>query len=363
MENGSDSTNPRYGNTGVERTTENPLRACLDWVEGTLKIENFRLIFELFNVPESEWEMCEKGLMRYRRQMRYGKIVVLWDGIDDNMGVHFVMSGAACRQFESYYHFGWHRFLNDIVVKYSGQFSRIDAAIDDFKGYFTVRAMVCRVKRGEVSSRFKMAKNEESIRIEDGSTMGQTIYFGSKKSDLQVRIYDKLEERKAKGIEIEEGLEVWVRTELQMRNARAQAFAFCVIRSYSNGQKELENNVGHIVAGVLKNSIIVRTRNKGDSNKRRWPVCEWWDEYLGEVGKISLADKAPDRTIEQTKKWFENQIPRTFAKIYLAMSQDDEYIKKLILKGYGKLSESDINQIDSYLKRFKEEGSEDDDAG
>lgn len=358
---GEERANPRYGNTGVGRTALNPLRACLDWVEGTLKVENFRLIFELFNIPETEWEIREKGMFRYKRQMRHGKIIVLWDGINaEDMGVHFILSGEACRQFEARYPYGWYRFLNDAIVKYNGQFSRIDAAIDDFKGYYTVRAMVGRVKRGEVTSKFKLGKNEETIRIMDGETLGQTIYFGSKKSDLQVRIYDKLQERLAKGIEVEEGLETWVRTELQMRNNRAQAFAIRVIKSYPNGNVELANNVGHIIAGILRNVITVRSKLKSDTNKSRWPVCRWWTEYLGDVERISLADKAPDRTLEQTKRWAEQQMPRTLAKLYMAMGGDGEYIRAMIAKGLDKLTKADMEQIDSYLMRFKEEGAEDD---
>jgi phage replication initiation protein len=359
--NSAERVNPRYTNRGVGHTSLNPLRACLDWVQGTLKIENYRLIFELFNIPEEGWNVSDKGMMMYRKKMTHGKIVVLWDGINEDMGVHFILSGEACRQFESIYPFGWHRFLVDVVQKYAGQFSRIDAAIDDFHGYYSVRAMRGKVKRGEVSSRFKNMEGIEKIRIRDGENVGHSVYFGADSSDVQIRIYDKKQEREAKGVEVEEGVENWVRTELQLRNKRSHAFAVRVIKSYSNGNKELENNVGLIIAGVLKKMITVRTRNKSDDNKGRWPICKWWSDYLGDVAKISLADRAPDLTLEQTKKWFEQQSPRTLAKLYLAMSSDDKYIDALIKKGIQRLTESDIHQIDSYLIRFAEEGADDGD--
>lgn len=358
MVEGSNESRPPYGNTGVVHTSSNPLRACVDWVEATLKTENLQIAFDLLNMKETDFILMDRGAMGYRRQLRAGNIIILADG-NEGMGIHIVMSGQGCRQFEASYPYTWSKFFNDIFKKGEGHFTRLDAAIDDFKGYFTIRQIRGKVRRGECSSKFRGMKSIEKFLIKDGSTKGATCYFGSDKSDIKVRFYDKLQERKAQGLEIEEGLTVWNRTEIEMRDEKADAFAILLINSYINHLGQEKKRIGQIIAGALKNYITFRKKN-GDSNKSRWDVCEWWIEFLGDVEKISLSEQAPDRTLEQTKKWFEKQTPRTMAKLYLALGSDMNYLENLIRSGITKLSEFDIQQVDSYLKRFKEEGAEDD---
>lgn len=347
----SDLVDPRIGNTGVQNTSVESLRACVDWVEATFFVENFEIVFETLNLPRDNWIQFDRGALGYKKQMRCGKIVLLYDGME-NMGIHMIMSGQACRQFEDKYQYTWAHFFNVIFKQGNGHFTRIDAAVDDFKGYFTIRQLRGKIRRGEASSKFKTARGIEKVKIADGSEAGETLYLGSDKSAVQVRFYDKLKERQGAGVEIEEGLTVWNRTEIQMRDKRADKFALILIRSYADNSNSAVNaEIGRIIAGVLKNYVNFLMPSN-DSNKARWEKCSWWLEFLGEVEKVRLSQKAPDRTIEQTKKWFERQIPRTMAKIHLSQGGDLDYLLNVLQAGCDQLNERDIKQIDDYIERW-----------
>lgn len=78
----------------------------------------------------------------------------------------------------------------------------MDSAIDDFKGVFTLKQIENKIKTGCVTSIFRTARNFEEHLLIEGSTNGQTIYFG--KSDVMIRFYDKYKERVNKGYALNE---------------------------------------------------------------------------------------------------------------------------------------------------------------
>ena len=107
------------------------------------------------------------------------------------------------------------------------------------------------------------------------SNAGNAVYFGSKKSNVFIRIYDKAAERGFDGEKFH-----WVRCELQLKDINAKGFV----------DKLSYTDLRELYLGVLKNYISFRVPTK-DSNKRRWPEAEWWAKFLDNAVRVSVWSK------------------------------------------------------------------------
>jgi len=89
------------------------------------------------------------------------------------------------------------------VSENGGHFSRIDIAIDDFDGIFTLEEIEQKVQNGEIISYFRRGRilKEYNLGLEDN--LGQTIYFGSPQSRIRIRMYDKAIEQLIKETNIQ----------------------------------------------------------------------------------------------------------------------------------------------------------------
>lgn len=88
-------------------------------------------------------------------------------------------------------YFAW-RLLND----YDFKPTRVDACIDDFFQHFNLNTLAKLVEKGYFSGTFR--KTPDIYRSENG---GLSVYFGSAQSELILRMYNKLAERKTKLID------------------------------------------------------------------------------------------------------------------------------------------------------------------
>ncbi|HHK5601594.1 TPA: replication initiation factor domain-containing protein [Bacillus tropicus] len=357
---------PPYSNTGAQNTSEKDeevLRACIDWVQVTFHgIDNGYLVSEILGLDITSFQEINSGQYGYRRCLMYGNIVIYYDGRHD-MGIHLQMSGQGCRQYESYGVKVWSELFLDILLCKS-KFSRLDVAIDDFLPYFKIPKLVKKIKKRELVSKFKDATRIEKIDIESGASKGNTIYYGSPQSRIQIRMYEKNLEREGKGFELEEGIKAWNRTEIQARNERAQKIAAIIARD-----KDGKETIGQAVRGILK--TYIRFVDTGtDSNRSRWKTSDFWDAFLGDVNELRLTDVAPDRTVERSLDWIDSQVVPTLSMLLLAFANDGDILYELAKDGLDRISDRDLNmmlefrennkdisfeKVMSYRRRIKEE--------
>lgn len=85
--------------------------------------------------------------------VRFGNIQIYYEGHSEDMGIHIHMGGQACREYEEYQVRTWAQLF--ALIFEQGHFTRIDIAIDDFKGYFKISAIERKIKTGQLSSKFK----------------------------------------------------------------------------------------------------------------------------------------------------------------------------------------------------------------
>ncbi len=248
-------------------------RFLVDWFTFTTKIHNLGEIKDILGLSAVEWiDFCGRSY-GYSNQIFYGGIRILWGGHDDEMGLCVEMSGQGCRTYESYGRGDW-AFLAAFVMSFSIKkvhLTRIDIAFDDRTGILDLNQILsdsdCRYWRGL----FRSGELYKGI----GDKKGQnSVIFGSRQSMVRLRIYDKAQERGFIG-----GLH-WIRVELQLRDDRANIFLRTPLP------------VGLLFAGVLRHYLLFCAPADGssDTNRRRWPIRDYWARFLGAVEPISIFD-------------------------------------------------------------------------
>lgn len=327
---------PPHGNTGAQSTGQ---RILIDWFAFTLP--SGEDIFSVLKVPGNEWIPIETKALGYNIMYLHGEMKVFVSTDREDMGVHCEFSGSACREYEFFFDNPWVDLIKRIRES-RGHFTRIDLAIDDFDGIFSLDEIESKVKNAELISYFRKGRILEEFNLSDKDYLGKTIYFGSTQSRIRIRMYDKAVEqllkeqksRESEAIEKESKEKVpssirkenktlreeqyrrerldltqkWNRTEIQSRDERAEAIADYLLTDLS---------MGEVVFGVLKNYLNFVNPSLTDSNKSRWPISEFWQKFLGIVEKLTLTTSKQKRTIKQIKEWIIRQVAPSLALLSL----------------------------------------------
>lgn len=276
----------------------------IDWLTFSVKKEDpSEVIRDYLGLDPALFQDTGYSLLGYNKVLRFSDICVCHEPRENqhfkNMGVCVSMSGNGCRAFETMSRLGAKDKQGKESVAFSALFrllaadetanvSRIDIACDDREGYLNMDEIVARTRANAVNSRMRWKDIHESI---DGvSKAGATVYIGAPSSDFRVRIYDKALEQGADGH--------WVRVELVMRSANANAFVAAATGS---------ENVGKLAAQVINDKFSFIERD--DSNISRCTVCEWWQNFVDELDKVRLVSREViQHGVERIRSWIENQV-------------------------------------------------------
>lgn len=244
----------------AEKPTVQDNQILVDWLTFSSKVDSIETAQQLLGLTEVSWQQMERGRNGYRQRIMFDNISILYDGAD-GMGICVDMTGSGCRAFESFSSRSWDALFQDIMDD-DYNISRLDMAYDDHTGVLDIDVLQDDTDDHHYVSAFRKWK------VEYGSE-GVTIYHGSQKSDMLIRIYDKAAEQGLDGAH-------WVRVELQMRNVIASGFVAGAI----------SRPIGEQFRGVLHNYLryVVPT---ADTNMSRWPMTAYWEELLESVNRIS----------------------------------------------------------------------------
>lgn len=260
---------------GLEFPKEN--RLIYDWLSLSTRIHKPDEIISLLGMESCPWEILTSGNGYTHRYYFNGISVSFVDGDMSHVGGFYLldMSGQGCRTFETYGS-GDFESLFKLVQREHGKekidqdvrLTRLDVAFDDMTGIFDIDVICDKTRLAEFVSRIQ---RYEAIY----GSKGNSVNFGSKGSNVFIRIYDKARERG-----YTDGRH-WVRCELQLRKENACGFV----------NKLPENSLSTLYCGVLKNYLSFREVNEEDSNKRRWEESPWWTAFLNNARAISVAEK------------------------------------------------------------------------
>lgn len=145
------------------------------------------------------------GFFSYPEHYHFGDIFVLVAPEDEKMGVLLELRGRGCRQFETYLFAqqrSWFDFFSLLNAE-NAVYKRVDLAVNDLSGLLDIPMMIDKCYAGECDTIFRSFDAYRSgelmnTREDEKAVMGNTLYIGSKKSDVYFCIYEKDYEQYAK---------------------------------------------------------------------------------------------------------------------------------------------------------------------
>ena len=343
--------------------TSNNLIISIDWLSFTIHTNNPSemeiddIVRDVDNILESIglkakcFRDCPNGANGYKRMKKYENISVLYDGAP-NMGIHVNVSGSsvgtlleAYREFiteDTPFGMAYTDFDETILSSFfnrlfdmGASITRLDLAIDDFGAqYYELDDIKRKQEKGKIISKWKTWHEISPKTTSSNDKIGQTLYFGSPQSEIQLRIYDKQLERNKV---LEPGNEnyiytPWVRWELEFHKDRANE----VSRMLSDGSA-----LGSVAVGVLAHYFRIIVFD--DCNKSRCSSERKWQKFIDNVKSLKITVHKTERTLEQEVKMFEKQQGRKVAKMALALGED--YLASLAMRYECRLTPRDLEQL------------------
>ena len=334
---------------GNSFTLSNGLKISCDFLSFTLS-QNVLTddILSSFGLNRDDFVKLPKGAYGYKSVLQYHgyNIRILFDG-SENMGIHFDISGSALEHFLSLFKEtlstdtsfgkGYELDFDDTVlicllklINSLGKITRFDLCCDDLGcNYFSVSDIVQYEKDQRIRTKFKYYEYDESKYCKN--PCGNTVYFGSPKSDIRLRIYDKQLERNRQLDENNKISTPWVRWEFQFRGSRAASVCNLITSGYS---------LGFVFSGVLKNyfSLI----NPDDSNISRCSLVSLYSDFLNGIEKLLLSLPVPEPSLSKRERWFNKQCLPTFLGLYIANGGNFDFLIPKISYSLNKLENDPV---------------------
>lgn len=305
----------------------------IDWLQFTIKDKTFAdVITNILQYPFNLFQQLPKGKLGYKKQIAYDNISVLYEGNLD-MGIHVILSGKGCRQFESK-----ESILNliDRINQNNGKLTRIDLALDDYKGDLVpFKKIKSDIIKGNIVTKWK-SSIEINKRDTDGNLKGETISLGSRSSNTFLRIYDKALEQKIEG--------VWNRLEIEIKKENAEKVQE-LLTPYSTSI---------ILKGVLNNYLRIVQPHETDTNKSRWKTQPYWEKLINGIDKIKLTQKKEEKSIDEKKEWIKKQVGPTMAIVSILENGDDAFFKEVINESIDKMKPKHQRIIINEINRKKQ---------
>lgn len=349
----------------------------IDWLSFTVPVADVRdlsanvvrrYVTEVLGLNFT-FEERHKGRYGYTRSLVFSDCIsVLYCDFNDvrflgtkridqaaDMGIHIEMTGQGCRHFEEVCSSDWVQFftlLNGLDVRYS----RLDIALDDYEGMLDFGMIEHKVKAGEVISLSRKRDITESVEVSqqekfdnNGHSKGKTIYFGTRSSSIYIRFYDKKKEQEGKGKEVEADL--WQRYEIVLKKEKAEDF----ISRYRSGEQ-----FEKLYLGVLSGAIRFVDRGE-DTNKARWDVSRFWQEFLKDAEVIKLQSHKVTPGIDKTIDWIESSVLGSIKLLDMVANELDMDLYEILEKAPKSISERHegiLNEFKVLSKEQKEITSE-----
>ena len=254
----------------VENVSQENL-ILFDWLTFTSQCDSPESLMLTLGLQDVPWQKMDKGRNGYRQRYFFENISILYDGTED-MGVCLDMSGTGCRAFETYSKISWKKLMQ--VLYFGGEdyhVTRLDMAFDDHTGILDIDVL-----RDDTDDHLYVSRSR-TWKVEYGSA-GTTIYHGSPKSNMYIRIYDKAAERDLQDVH-------WIRVEMQMRDEIAFGF---IEQLYGFDDFPWFLNVGSVFRGVLHNYLRYVQNPGSDENMSRWPMAPYWAKLIEGIAQIRV---------------------------------------------------------------------------
>lgn len=162
----------------------------------------------------------------------------------------------------------------EFVAKRGGKVSTMHACINVHDAGATTASVIEARDNGTMKTRAKMVGQYSSTtKVKDKWLQGDTVYIGSAKSDIQIRIYNKAVEQRTSGD--------WLRIEIIWRGRHAQSAHAAMLKS----------GIGPVTRAAILHQVQIST--------------EWWHYAMS--GDTSLPEKVHKRNTGRNT-WLKNVV-------------------------------------------------------
>lgn len=325
-------------NRGENEDCINPVDIVIDWMQFTIQAVDVDTVLQgLFHVSSECCQHTPSGRFGYNNTYTYTeKIHVMYHDSRSDMGVHILLSGSACRVLEDL--ISWSVFFDRILSFDYVKFTRIDIAIDTYRKFFDIALLRRKIIDGELVSKFRKSTYMEQLNVANGNAESASLKFGSMSSDIYIVFYDKLAERHNAGYTVSDSVDFWVRTELRFKHDLATKLVTLIVQ---NGYV-----IGSFIYEILYNYIDFKDYDPSDKTKSRWETSQFWLDFLGTVGKLSIAPKAQQTTIERKRNYVDNYMCKLMTMLRVV---DNDFYDDIFKKGFERITQQDLDIINAHL--------------
>lgn len=336
--------------TPLHCTERNSLEACVDWLSITFRDNVFLKVIDLLHLTIGDFESQKLADgNEYDYLYKYSNIITIMvrevnPQKTKKALTYLDIKGQGCRFLENNWLNGitWVDFFNIIQTVFTiHHLTRLDVAIDDYVGYLNINTLhrKMRLKQFKSTAGTRSWRYVESGDIqEDEEFNGQTLYVG--KGDVEFRFYDKKKQLKnVSQIELDE-INIWNRYEMQLRHERALAVMQMIARD------NLE--IGELVRSIMCEYLCFLVPSKTDSNKRRWSMCKWWKDFIGDVVGVRLTMQPLEKNVYKTKNWIEKQGAIALAILDDCFNDNGQYFRGLVADGQKRMTKQHKQMIEQF---------------
>lgn len=314
-----------------------PERNCIliDWFSFTSRNDTVLSMINRLGLSEYVFTLTPGGAAGkygFRTTYSFAHINIYCDHWKDENLIMVDMSGQGCRAFDQYSTLSYIYLFGLCLWDTRYNITRLDLAHDDHEGLLDInKIMKESIKRNYVS---KTRKNYKYAHF-NGKFEELSVMYGSKSSDLYIRIYDKAAER---GFDKTE--KKWVRTEIVLKHSRAEEF----LRLYLAGAEvipdlrhpervpEVKHSLGELFYGILNNYIRFIVPDPKEKNVSRLKVRKWWQDFIGSIEKIRVyVKKNTDYNLHKLQRYIVDQVGNSI-ETYLHCVGEDEFWEKILLR-------------------------------
>ena len=286
-------------------------KVIIDWVSISSPYFDFAGMIELLGMSDCNFSDTY-GMHGYRFRKTFDGVNIHYGGnVEKNPGVWLEMSGQGCRTFETYGNGDFRLLFELCLAEPKNHLTRLDIACDVFDKSLDIDTMIDYAQQGNLVTKFRTGDVERGILANNG----KCLVFGSRSSELLLRIYDKKAERKR------DDIDSWLRLELQMRDDQALSFVLNL------KDETLEKTVTTNYFNLL-NSYIRFVKPGTDSNKRRWKTCQWWQDFIQSAGNYELIKPGAEYNLMKLRNYVVRQSGQA-VKSYIKLVGLDQYVNDL----------------------------------
>jgi len=261
-----------------------------------------------------EFEKSEHGTKLYEELWHgvAGAQVQYKNRLSKSEDVYVVLTGETCDYLGT---------LNTVAIAtlLNIAMTRIDIAVD--YAPFTPMHLNEAYKQNFINTRVRRGgRGRRFIESDDGNT----FYLGSPKSDTMLRCYDQ------RG---------FTRVEMQLRRKRAKRF-------FEELLMRDEQELGDLAIGVIRSHVDFVIPSGTDSNKSRWELLPFWQDFVNGIKKVRLIVPKPSPNLDKMKEHVRKQAAMLFTYTEVLRLQGSDPVRSLSeLLRHGKSKIKDKHKL------------------